>query len=222
MHFNFLMRLSSFRELTSNMCWSAWPDTACRRCRTPSNPNILPVDTERCLRSLTDLIQKDHLHFLGELTLTTCSFRPSGGDTSGVEQARHRKLGSSVDHHLGHPGWFTASGSTHLRPIQGQWIKVYKLLFWRDTENLNLTESRLVSVLIFNSRFSNYVFCSSASSNDLYLTAPPWRKHNSSHRLPLRPRRAPELPEPQSSAVWLQQILEWIRKRDHWNSTVLH
>lgn len=37
-----------------------------------------------------------------------------------MEQARCGKLCSSLDHHLGHPGWFTASGSTHLRPIQGE------------------------------------------------------------------------------------------------------
>lgn len=52
----------------------------------------------------------------------------SGGDTSCVEQARYWKLSPSVDHHLGHFGWSAASGSTNLRPIQGQWIKAFKTL----------------------------------------------------------------------------------------------
>lgn len=33
---------------------------------------------------------------------------------------------------------------------------------------------------------------------------PPWRKLNSNHRLPLRPKQQPYLPEPQRLAIWLQ------------------
>lgn len=56
----------------------------------------------------------------GPVKLMSCAFWSSGGDAGGVEQARYRKLGPPVDHHSGHPGWFTASGSAHLRLIQGE------------------------------------------------------------------------------------------------------
>lgn len=115
------------------MCWSAWPDTAWRTCRMPSYPNILPVDTKRYWRSFSFIIpfiERYHLSFLCWAKLKLSS---SGGDPGGVEQARYWKLSSSVDHHLGHSGWFTASGSTHLRPIQGQWNKLLKILAYCHT-----------------------------------------------------------------------------------------
>lgn len=43
--------VTSFRELTSSMCWSAWPDTVWRRCLMPSYPDMFPVDTKRYLTS---------------------------------------------------------------------------------------------------------------------------------------------------------------------------
>lgn len=52
----------------------------------------------------------------------------SGADTGDVEQARHWKLSSPLDHHLGHSGWFAASGSSYLCAIQGQWTKAFSVL----------------------------------------------------------------------------------------------
>lgn len=180
----------AFRELTSSMCWSAWPDTAWRRCRTPSYPDILPVDTKRCLRSLTDLMQKHHLHFLGELTLTTFT---------SVLQVVTPVVWNKPDVENSVPLWIIILAI--LAGLLLLALLIYVLYKVSALKFRSFFCDVILSVLIFNSRF---VFCSSASSNDLYLTAPPWRKHNSSHRLPLRPRRPPALPEPQYLAIWLQ------------------
>ena len=114
--------VSSFRDPTSSTCWSAWPRTLWRRCLTPSSPDTLPADTKRYLGIIFHPHQRSRLNFLpwSSQTQNELCFLSSGGDASGVEQARYRKLGSSVDHHSGHPGWFTASGSAHLRLIQGE------------------------------------------------------------------------------------------------------
>lgn len=58
--------------------------------------------------------------------------------------------------------------------------------------------------------------CSWASSRDRCLMAPPWRKHNSNHRLPLRLNQPPALPEPQHLAIWLQwrcNNVDWTAKQ---------
>lgn len=111
------------------------------------------------------------------------------------------------------------------------------VLIWKINE-CDFVCSRLCFLHFWNGFFSS---CSWASSNDLTLTALPWRKRNSNRRLPLRPKRPPKLPKPQYLAIWLQrrivvEYVEWIlkkrkkdrsswrvtRKKDYWNSTVLH
>lgn len=114
------------RELTSSTCWSARPRTTWGRCLTQSCPNILPVDARRypvnfqailhCFNDGQEVKSRGEVLPRAEELLL-----PSGGDTSGVEQAGRWKLSSSLDHHLGHLGWFAAPGSSHLCAIQGQW-----------------------------------------------------------------------------------------------------
>lgn len=67
------------------------------------------------------------------------------------------------------------------------------------------SNSPIGSVHICNSHFSLDPLYSSASSRDLYLMAPPWKKPNLNHRRRLRLRRQAELPEPKYLAIWLQR-----------------
>lgn len=111
----------TLRELTSSMCWSVWPDTVWRRCLTPSSPNILPVDTKRYSKSFFPLLLLQTVESFRRVVLILKKLLlSSGADTGDMEQAGHWKLSSPLDHHLGHSGWFAASGSSYLCAIQGQ------------------------------------------------------------------------------------------------------